>query len=196
MQEFVKSNGSARVPQLFRTKDGFTLGVWVVRQRTTKNSMSVENRKLLELSCKDWSWDILTDKWNEGFAHLQEFVKKNGSARVEVAFKTKDGFSLGKWVSRQRTTKDELSEERSSLLALLHGWAWDVRDHWDEYFGLLREFVKKNGSARVPQRFKTKDGFPLGAWVSTQKSNKDLISAERRKLLESSCKDWTWDARS
>jgi len=195
LQEYVKQNGSARVPNLFKTKDGFNLGQWVGHQRQNKDSLSSERRKLLESSCKDWSWDPFTDKWNKGFEQLQEYVKQNGSARVPNLFKTKDGFRLGKWVGNQRRNKDSLSAEQRSLLeSSCKDWTWDLLDdQWDEGFQRLKQYVNENGSARVPQRFKTKDGFCLGTWVGTQRKNKDSLSAERRKLLESSCKDWSWD---
>jgi len=120
-------------------------------------------------------------------------VKKNGSARVPTRLKTKDGFRLGQWVSHQRRNKDSLSAEQRNLLESLYCWSWDsLADQWGEAFEQLMQYVKKNGSARVPATFKTKDGFRLGQWVSSQRRNKDSLSAERRSLLESSCKDWTW----
>ena len=72
-------------------------------------------------------------------------------------------------------------------------WTWDLYvDQWNEGFEQLKQYVKQNGSARVPQDFKTKDGFRLGGWISHQRNNKDSLSAENRNLLKSSCKDWTW----
>ena len=70
---------------------------------------------------------------------------------------------------------------------------WDLYvDQWNEGFEQLKQYVKQNGSARVPQDFKTKDGFRLGGWISHQRNNKDSLSAENRNLLKSSCKDWPW----
>ena len=164
------------------------------RHRNNKYSLSAERRKLLESSCKDWTWDPLADQWSEGFEQLKKYVKTNGSARVPRHFKTKDGFNLGIWVRSQRRNKDSLSAERRKLLeSSCKDWSWDpFTDKWNKGFEHLQEYVKKNGSARVPKRFKTKDGFALGTWVGTQRINKDSLSTERRKLLESSCKDWTW----
>ena len=192
LKHYVNKNGSARVPKRFITKDEFCLGEWVASQRRNKDLLTNERRKLLE-SFKGWTWDALTDQWNEGFEHLQEFVKKTGSARPAQAFKTKDDYKLGSWVSERRKHKDLLSTERRKLLESLKGWSWDpFTDQWDEGLEQLKQYVKTNGSARVPHHFKTKDGFRLGGWVSTQRTNKDSINAERRKLLESSCMDWTW----
>ena len=190
----MNKNGSARVPHGFKTKEGFALGKWISTQRRNKDSLSADRRKLLESSCKDWTWDLLDDQWSEGFEQLKQYVKQNGSARVPATFKTKEGFNLGQWISVQRRNKDSLSAERKKLLESCTGWSWDLfTDKWSEGFEQLKQYVNENGSARVPATFKTKDGFALGTWVSYQRSNKDSLSAERRNLLESSCKDWSWD---
>jgi len=191
--EFVKKNGSARPESTFKTKDGFALGGWVSHQRTNKESLSVERRTLLESSCKDWTWDLLDDRWSEGFEQLMQYVNKNDSARVPTTLKNKDGFPLGQWVGVQRRNKDSLSTERFRLLESCRGWSWDISTaQWNEGFASLQEYVKKNGSARVLGDFKTKEGFNLGQWIRVQRSNKDSLSDERRKLLES-CKGWSWD---
>ena len=81
--------------------------------------------------------------------------------------------------------------------------AFDVRiieqttASWEEWFGLLEKFVKENGHARVPARYKTKDGYPLGKWVDHQrhfyaKGNGEL-SKDRAQRLEELSDTWTWD---
>ena len=40
---------------------------------------------------------------------------------------TRDGFTLGQWVSTQRSNKDKLAKERKRLLQALQGWRWDDR---------------------------------------------------------------------
>ena len=192
LRQYVKENGSARVPRSVKTKDGLTLGQWVSTQRENKDSLSDERRTLLE-SCKGWAWDPFADQWNEGFSHLQEFVKANGSARVPTAFTTTEGFRLGTWVCQQRNNRDSVSAEKRTRLESLKGWSWNtLTDQWSNNFEELKQYVKKNGSARVPAGFKTKDGRNLGQWVGDQRKYKESLSAERRTLLES-CKEWTWD---
>ena len=47
----------------------------------------------------------------------------------------------------------------------------------------------------VPFRSSSIDGSRLGSWVSTQRSTKDALSADRRQRLEA-VDDWTWVARA
>lgn len=81
--------------------------------------------------------------------------------------------------------------------------AFDVRiieqttASWEEWFGMLEKFIEENGHARVPVRYKTQDGYPLGKWVDHQrhfyaKGNGEL-SKERALRLEELSDTWTWD---
>ena len=54
-------------------------------------------------------------------------------------------------------------------------------------------YVQAEGTARVPQSFRTAEGYRLGQWVGVQRSTKDRMSADRRQRLEA-VMGWVWDA--
>lgn len=60
----------------------------------------------------------------------------------------------------------------------------------EEGLSCLWEYVKQHGTARVPSRHKTAEGFRLGAWVCGRRKNRgeDLALDQ---LLES-LPGWTW----
>jgi Helicase associated domain len=58
-----------------------------------------------------------------------------------------------------------------------------IGSSWDEWFGLLLRFKALKGHCRVPSGFKSKDGYALGNWVSTQRKNKGALSPERTRRL-------------
>ena len=64
---------------------------------------------------------------------------------------------------------------------------------WEEWFGLLEQFIEQNGHALVPQRY-TVDGYQLGWWVAAQRSfyRRGTLDAERQHRLED-LPGWTWD---
>ena len=192
LQDYVEENGIASPTANFKTSEGFALSSWVLRQRQYKDSLTPERIALLE-SLKGWSWDPFTDKWNRGFERLKAYAKKNGYAIPKKGFTTSDGFALSSWVLRQRQYKDSLTPERIALLESLKGWSWNtLTDKWKQAFEILKAYVEENDHASPESRFKTKDKFLLGQWVSVQRRDKDSLTPERIALLES-LNGWSWN---
>jgi len=191
LKAYAIENDHARPPRDFQTQDGFGLGDWVGNQRKNKDALTPERKRLLE-NLKGWSWDPITDQWNEGFQRLKAYFEETGDARPSNK-KLIDGFGLGSWVGNQRKNKDALTPERKRLLQSLNGWSWDLlTDQWHEGFERLKAFTKENDHARPEAKFKTQDGFGLGVWARTQRYNKNSLSKERIALLEK-LKGWSWD---
>jgi hypothetical protein len=117
---------------------------------------------------------------------------------VHSAYRTADGYPLGKWVSEQRGayTGGDLSPERVTRLEAVDGWAWDpIAADWEVSYTALLAYVAEHGGARVPQIYRTTDGYPLGKWVSGQRGayNRGDLSAERITRLEALDR-WVWKA--
>ena len=134
-------------------------------------------------------WDPLIDAWEEGFSKLEAFKAREGHCRVPKK-RTKDGFNLGQWVSTQRTKKDQMPADRRHRLDAL-GFVWDTLiDAWEEGFSKLEAFKAREGHCRVSQKFQ-EDGFGLGTWVASQRSNKAQMPADRRHRLDAL--GFVWD---
>ena len=191
LKEFSDREGHCRVHGGFQAVDGYRLGVWVKRQRMSKDTMDSDRRQRLE-ALPGWSWDLLSDQWEEGFSHLKEFSEREGHSRMSQDYKTDDGYLLGSWVSNQRSSKDTMDSDRRQRLEALPGWSWDLlSDQWEEGFSHLKEFSDREGHCRVSSRVKTDDGYRLGQWVAVQRNNKDEIDPDRRRRLEA-LPGWSW----
>ena len=112
----------------------------------------------------------------------------HGYCRVPARYKTREGYTLGRWISnlRQSKIKDTLEEERLIILDSL-GMIWDpLAEEFERYFTALVEYKEEFGNLRVPPKYKTKYGLSLGSWVSSRRYEfkNGKIEAVRIKRLE------------
>ena len=136
--------------------------------------------------------DTLGSSWDEWFGRLHQFQIAEGHVRVPAAFVTECGFSLGRWVRKQRSRKETLSANRCERLEAL-GFVWDPHtEDWNSGFSSLKEFVEKEGHARVSQSLVTNTGYHLGTWVLSQRWLKEQLPPDRLRKLESV--GFIWDA--
>jgi len=194
MKKFCEKEGHARVHQHYKTENGYALGRWVQIQRDIykKGKLSKKKKELLE-RLSGWVWDARKDRdrWPTGYKYLFEYAKEHGNTNVLSNYKTKDGFNLGGWIARQRARnrKGLLTVERQKKLEKLPDWTWNkskYRPNWHEHLSNLIEYTKEYGNTNVPLKYKTKDGFLLGRWVSQQRFlyKKRKLTTERTKDLE------------
>ncbi|MFZ2523899.1 MAG: Helicase associated domain protein, partial [Candidatus Ferrigenium altingense] len=195
LKTFVDREGHAKVDTGYKSIDGYRLGYWVSRQRANKNILSLANKERLE-SLPGWCWNAIEAQWEEGFQQLNDFVSKEGHAKVLNDYKSPDGYKLGGWVYIQRSQKSNMSLERRAMFEALPSWSWDVfYDKWEEGFRYLKKFADREGHAKVPQSYITIDKYRLGAWVARQRRTKDVLTLERKERLEA-LPGWSWDALS
>ena len=129
---FLEDEGHSRVPQSYRSADGYALGAWLGKQRQRRDQLSEEHLKLLEV-LPGWTWQPRAGRWEDGFTHLESYVRRNGHSRVPDAYRDGDGYLLGDWVGRQRASRrgGHLSDERRRRLEALPGWTWDAKQQRD-----------------------------------------------------------------
>ena len=194
----MNQHGNASVYQKYVTPDGFKLGSWASDQRknNSKNLLSQDRIDRLE-TLTGWSWDHLTEQWEEAFEQLQSYLKQHGNARIPKNYVTPDGFKPERWVLTQRNNKSKnlLSQDRIERLEALAGWSWDpFTEKWENAFEQLQLYVSQHGHASFSSNYVAPDGFTLGRWVSNQRNNKskNLLSQDRIDCLEA-LPGWSWD---
>ena len=147
--------------------------------------------------------DVLTVSWQTMFEQAKKYYSENGDLEVPARFITNDGYSLGHWIYDQRAVRKgqqtgNLSEEQIEKLNSI-GMRWDLyTDYsWEKNFNAAKNYYEKNGHLDVPSRFVTRDGLPLGAWLSSLRTwessgiHPKYLSAERKKQLESIGMIWS-----
>jgi len=186
--KYFQNEGHTDISKKYK-QDGFNLGAWVASQRSKKEQLTKENIK--KLDDLKFCWNIKEKQWENNYSKLQKFKKREGHIQFPVTYK-EDNINLGKWVSRQREKKRTLSTEQIKKLEIL-GFIWDVKsESWDYNFDELKKFFQKEGHSDVPKRYKEKK-LNLGTWVSTQRTNKENLTLEQIKKLETL--EFTWNIK-
>ena len=186
----------AQVPQSHKTADGYKLGAWCNRQRRRFQQGLLETDRQARLEAlSGWEWDPISAKWETGFALLLKWVQQYGHTRVPQSYITPDGYRLGTWLNWQRFAHSggTLDVQRSNRLVSLPGWSWDPKfEQWEIGFNHLLAYAALNHNSLVSYKFKTKNGYRLGAWIANQRSRKEGLGAERIMRLEG-LPGWVWD---
>ena len=134
----------------------------------------------------------VTSNWLHIYGFFKDYSLKNGSCRIAENTKLENGYAIGTWASRQRGNKKELTAEQIGLLESLVGWTWDPKaDKWNYGFNQLEKYLQKHKNSAMSVFYTDEDGFPLGRWISTQRSRRDLTDDQRRRL--ESLKGFLWD---
>jgi hypothetical protein len=107
---------------------------------------------------------------------------------VPTLYKTPEGYLLGKWQSHQRRLYKErkLFSDRIRRLEEI-GFTWErLEEMFEKGFQETLLYKKKTGDLHAPNRYRTAEGFQLGAWQNTQKVRYKIrkLSPDRVKRLE------------
>jgi uncharacterized membrane protein len=161
-------------------ENGIKLGQWIGSQRIKKDTLTPERIKRLgEIG---FVWDVLTQQWEDSFAALKRFEKREGHCLVRKGHE-ESGIKLAIWVVRQRGNKDTLSTERRQRLEEI-GFVWDpYTQKWEEGFTALLVFKQREGHCNASRGYKEGD-YNLGSWINAQRRKKDSLSRERIQRLE------------
>jgi hypothetical protein len=183
---FYDQYGNLDVPAGFVTADGFGLAAWLAQQRSSNRSGKLRQERRAELDKLQIDWEPLESRSMRGLASARRYHHVHGHFRVPVNYVDEDGFALGQWLSRARYRHRRGSLPPNVVRELDElGVVWDVHgDEWERGIAAARAYREKRGDLRVPARFRTDDGFPLGQWISVRRLNRDRLSAARIHQLD------------
>lgn len=166
----------------FRVSKPNSLRGWVATQRSSRNKLSLERRRLLDRI--GFLWVVRNpNSWNERFEELKAFKRRHGHTRVPQKWNPNRKLAL--WVHHLRHRKGT-AEQIQKLNRL--GFEWKpLEDRWERNFNALVNFKKKHGHTRVPAVWR--DNPELGRWVVTQRHSSEP-SVERRRRLQKVGFEW------
>ena len=109
LQRFKAREHHCLVPVGHRERT-YKLGKWVHNQRSQRDKIPSERRQRLE--ALGFDWDPMAAVWEEGFAALKKFHRREHHCRIPTRY-IEGTFRLGEWVSAQRRQRNSISVERS-----------------------------------------------------------------------------------
>ena len=127
---FVQREKHSRVSWDYCDDDGYRLGNWVHIQRQTRKRGELSKSRAQRLEdLPGWVWAAREANWDDGYARLVRFVKREGHARPRALYRDEDGYGVGMWVVAQRQTAKagKLDPIRAQRLDELPSWTWDAR---------------------------------------------------------------------
>ncbi len=205
-------HGHLEVPASFKTNNGFeydengkiNLGQWITNQRQKVTPESEKGQLLSKIGMR-FEKNYFDQKWQEMYEYAHLYYDHYGNLKVPQGFKTNNGFesdengkiNLGTWISNQRQTVNPESE-RGKLLSKI-GMCFEKNyfdQKWQEMYEYAHLYYDHYGNLKVPQSFKTNNGFEtdesgkinLGQWIAKQREayrgNRSKLSDEQIILLE------------
>ena len=129
---YYEQNGNLNMPRFYVTAAGEKLGYWVANQQWTYQKGKLSDDQIMRLERIGMYWGNRNDRqWNEGYQETKCYFDAHGDLKVPADYVSPDGYALGKWVKRQRYTRQNpeksgavLTEERIAKLDEI-GMRWE-----------------------------------------------------------------------
>jgi superfamily II DNA or RNA helicase len=123
-------------------------------------------------------------EWRRGLAAARRYHRTHHHLDVPQTYTDPADYPLGRWLTWQRHlhTTAALDPARTTALERL-GILWDPRRQaWDRGYAHATAWAAAHGHLTVPVE-EYHDDFPLGRWLSTQRSRAGRLTADRNQAL-------------
>jgi len=180
------------------------LNRWINQQRKAfqKGQLSRHQITLLENIGIQWE---LSDPWENGYIHAQQYYEQNGNLIVPVKYECSDTYKLGSWISNQRQQHSDGNISKDQIQRLEDtGMIWNIQDYlWNNSYRMAKGFYEKYCHLNVPRDYKKEINYDLNEWFRQQREadRNGTLTDDRRKLLEDIEFDWlypterAWESR-
>lgn len=123
--------GHLDVPTNYVDSEGIRLGMWLSIMRSCRRGMNTQRAELTaeqiaRLDALGLNWSDKKDAaWNAAYTEACKYKQEHGDLKIPARYVTENGFSLGRWIRRQREIHNEskLSDVRKQKLDEL-GMIW------------------------------------------------------------------------
>ncbi len=136
--------------------------------------------------------------FDEALGRLLAYVEEHGHALVPQKYhRDADGFRLGSWVSNRRNDYrlDRLSSDQVERIAAVPGWRWEPHEGaFADGIAHLWAYAQEHGHTLVPVGHRSPDGFMLGRWVVSKRSDRRKGLLDETKAIDlEALPGWSWN---
>ena len=171
---YYAEHGDLKVPKMYRTPAGLSLGVWLTTQRRVREGSiqgNLTEQQIARLDGIGMVWGNRKEiAWQRGLEAAQKYHDTYGNLMVPGKYVDPDDYPLGQWIVKARQMKlhDRLKEERIAQLNEI-GMVWSVFDaKWEKAYALASAYYEENGNLNIPRSYVTAAGERLGLWLASQ----------------------------
>ncbi len=190
-QEYRNAYGNLNVPLTYVTPEGIKLGTWLARVKIKRENETLLEWQYQSLNKLGMHWDGKFDRmWEEGYRHAEEFFRVRGNLDVPSTFCCEDGYTLGRWITRQRQAASKYDSSRISRLNEL-GMIWEKEDSWALRYCLAERYYREHGNLKIPGGY-VMDGVWMDKWISEmrKKYKNGQLTREQIRALDRLEMDW------
>lgn len=186
--DYYKEHRSLRnVPSDCVGNSGSRLADWIVRQRRKWNlgELSTEQIRLLNEIGFVWT---LESVWEEGYRHAKDFFDKYHHLSMPSAYKSEDGYALGRWVFNYRKAHNgnkspvEISDEQTAALESI-GMDWEPDTRWDANYEQVKQYCIQHNISPQDLSVKQAEEKTLAFWLNNQRKSFRLGYLTPNKLI-------------
>ena len=123
--------------------------------------------------------------WDAYFEAAREYFEENGNLKIPKPYVTKDGLALGAWLLTQKRIYAQklpgsLTEGQIQRLEQIGmDWSASKSQSFERGIQALASYHSEWGNADVKSSYVSKDGYPLGKWVSNIRRKYKAASGSR-----------------
>ena len=193
--EYYREHGDLLVPIDYQTADGYALGAWIRRLRTSyrTGAKTLTREQIERLDAIGMFWgNRHAESWETNYRAAEKYYQAHGDLDLTSGYITEGGLALGKWIIELRRQRKNgtasLTPERIARLDAI-GMVWDKTDSWEYRYELSKNYLQDNHCTTIPRDYKTADGIWLGTWLYRQRRilegypSGQKLSERQRQLL-------------
>ena len=141
----------------------------------------------------------LFSSWEQYFSEASIYYAEHGNWNVPKRYKTAAGLNLGEWLTTQRKVRagqkaGNLSEQQIDKLDRI-GMDWENRNNsaWKRGLEEAQKFREQFGNLQVPAKYRTKDGYLLGAWITNARKRRNDGKLTEKRIRQLDEMGMTWN---